>query len=120
MEPLLGQPQFFKSTKLWEQVVEKITSTFALLNEREKNSLKSNFEKLDSLLNSLVKVERRMSNNTILYYTLAHDVNFTDYSEFLEIFKGQNLMLASHTADNYTHLQKDELDIDKEVDKRKA
>lgn len=96
MEPILWQPQFYRSSSIWEQFAEKAESVISLLSDTESTTLKSNFDKLSSLLQSVVKVEKKLTNDATMYFTLAHEVNFTDYSEFLALFAWKNLMLASH------------------------
>lgn len=98
-EPMLGRLAYHRSTTIWQNILEKVKLVHALISEHEQKRFAAIIKRAHALLNSLIIVQRRI-NGQYPYYTFAYTVNFTDYSEFTDMFAGTNRLQASHIARN--------------------
>ncbi len=95
--PLLDSLDCYHSSKIWHNVLWYVKEVLPLLTSLEAKRLESMINNLSDLLQTMVKIERKLSNGYVIF-TLAHEVSFTDFSELLALFAWYNNVLVSNTA----------------------
>lgn len=95
MQPMLHATQFYKSSMIRERLYEQFLHMVSLLEPREQKRLTSYMQRFNHLVQTMVKVERKLGNDGI-YFTFSDEVTFTDFSEFVYQFRDYSFLLASH------------------------
>lgn len=88
-DPIREHGDFYQSNLLWNQLLEKKETLKEILSPENYVILEKHFAHIQKVFNSIVNVFKKMYGNGEFYFTYGEAQKFTDWKEFIDIFKNK-------------------------------
>ena len=88
-DPIREHGDFYQSNLLWKQVVEKKEGLKSILSEEKYSTIEKHIAHIQKVFDSVIQVFKKMYGNGEFYFTYGEAQKFTDWKEFLDIFKNK-------------------------------
>jgi hypothetical protein len=87
-------PKFSERKEVLQKILQK--SDFLLLWQQ--------LEHFFYLSNTIVKIQRKMYNQSDFYFLFSEETKFTNWEEFYELFRDKTVYFLSHSEKKYPSL----------------
>ena len=88
-DPIREHGDFYQSNLLWKQVLEKKEGLKSILSEEKYSTIEKHIAHIQKVFDSVIQVFKKMYGNGEFYFTYGEAQKFTDWKEFLDIFKNK-------------------------------
>lgn len=94
-DPIRDHGDFYQSNLLWKQLTEKKDHLKDILSPENYLILEKHFAHIQKVFDSVVNVFKKMYGNGEFYFTYGEAQKFTDWKEFLDVFKNKVLFFTN-------------------------
>ncbi len=103
LDPIIWNDDYFNTNKLRGKILSLSDSCRSSWGE-ESWGIQTQRENIVKTLNSVMRVDKKMQDNKYLHYTFSQAHSYTEFSEFLEVLSGHQVLFCSNHKSNNTRL----------------
>lgn len=97
---------FYKTNKLFTHIQTHLKNSKTEISAEDFLLIKKNLTHLESIVNDEVFIEKKLYNQTGMYFLLQKNNQFTNFWDFLNIFEDQKIYFVSHHEKKETWIEK--------------
>lgn len=101
LSPIIGDVAFFQTNKLLKRVSTYRAILQEFLTDQEFRTLWAQIEHMIKIFGGMIKVEKKMYDRSGFYFVYAEEVQFSNWTEFVQFFEQHKTFFLSNYDVNY-------------------
>ena len=94
-DPIRDHGDFYQTNLLWKQLVEKKEGLEKALSEDNYKLLNKHLDQIQKVFDGVVNIFKKMYGNGDFYFTYGEAQKFTDWKEFVDVFKNKVIFFTN-------------------------